>query len=192
MEFAGIPQEGAPSVPVGPAVEIRRQPIVTRQVADAPIPKKRNLRVVFAVIVVLALGGAALALVPSIGPYGVYFVYDRIKSGDYQRILAQTVKSSQALLAVDGYPEATKAYRQAEAVRDQNRRIRGLRAYVVFVAYLREVRFGTDPEVSARAQVLLDEFKDDDDSDVAYLAQARAAQAAASGQIPRARAALES
>jgi tetratricopeptide (TPR) repeat protein len=192
MEFAGIPQEGAAPMPVGPAVEIRRQPIVQqRALVDLPPPKRRGMRAVFAVIVVLLLGGASLALVPSIGPYGSLFVWDKIKSGDYEKTLQNTAKGSQALLAKDGFPEATKAYEQAEATRNANKRIRGLRAYVVFVAYLREVRFGADPGVSARAQVLLDEIKDEDENVVPFLGAARAAQAAATGQIPRARSGLD-
>jgi tetratricopeptide (TPR) repeat protein len=191
MEFAGIPQEGG-AMPVGPAVEVRRAPVAQpRALVDLPPPRKRSMRAVFAAIVVLLLGGASLALVPSIGPYGVYFVWDKVKGGDYERTLSNTAKASQELLSTDSFPDATKAYEQAENTRNANKRIRGLRAYVVFVAYLREVRFGADPAVSARAQVLLDEFKEEDDAAVPFLGAARAAQAAATGQIPRARSGLD-
>ena len=181
MEFGGLPQEGqvgADGAPLQVRVPVQR---IAREEDLAPPPKKKSLRAIAAVAVVLVLGGGALALLPSVGPFGVLWMYDKVKSGDYQKLLADTAKTARDALAKDTHPEAMKAYQAADQARSQNRRQKGLAAYAVYVAYGRELRFGADPEISARASVLLDELKTENMREIPNLELARAAHAAVGG-----------
>jgi predicted Zn finger-like uncharacterized protein len=194
MEFGGIPQEGQPAL--GPAVDVVRAPVAGRRApvpleADLAPPKRRSLRAIVSIIVVIALGGGSLALVPSIGPFGVFWIIDQAKAGEYKKLVTATAKSVREGLARDDFQDATRVYKEADAASNKAKRLRALSAFVVYVAYARELRFGPDPEVNARAQVLLDEFKDEKSGSVAYLELARAAHQAASDKLISARETLE-
>lgn len=182
MEFGGLPQEAGAAVAEGAPLQVRAPvPRIAHEDELAPPPKRKGLRAIAAVIVVMVLAGGALALVPNVGPFGVLWIYDKLKSGDYQKLLADTQKTARDALAKDSHPEAKRAYDAADRARSQNKRQKGLAAYAVYVAYGRELRFGADPEVSARASVLLDELKQESFKDVPNLELARAAHSAASG-----------
>ncbi len=176
MEFGGVPQETAP------------QPQRVRAESGAlDVPRsRRRLGVrVFAALFVVAVGGAALALLPDVGPFGAYWIGDQLKADEYARLLGATVDASRRALGRDTALDAAQAATIAEAAQHQAKRVVGLKAYVAFVGYSRELRFGVDAPVRARAKVLLDELAEVDAAP--YLALARAARAAAEGQIPRAR-----
>ena len=181
MEFRGLPQEGQAAAEGAPLQVRAPAPRIATEDELAPPPKKKSLRAIAAVAVVLVLAGGALALVPNVGPFGVLWAYDRVMSGEYQKVMADTSKTVRDALAKDTHPEAKKAYLAADSARSKNKRQKSLAAYAVYVAYGRELRFGADSEVSARASVLLQELKPENVKEVPNLDLARAAHAAATG-----------
>ena len=185
MEFGAIPQEDQPRAD---AAGGRAQ--VAMPVGRAAKPKilkpKRKLDLrLYGAIFLLVVGGAALALVPSVGPFGAYVVIDHLKAGEYEQLVSTTVSRARTAMASDTYPGAKAAIADVEAARSSAKRVRALPAYAAFTAYTEELRFGSDPAIHARASVLLDELVEHPDTP--YLALARCARAAAEGQIARAK-----
>jgi tetratricopeptide (TPR) repeat protein len=195
MEFGAIPQEAGRVDGAGTAAA--NAPIAVHAPLAAPLPQaeaprrgRRVLRLLLGALVIVVLGGGALALVPAIGPFGWYWVSDRLKATEYQQLIAETVRHSREALAKDSYTEARRALDSIEQARSGAKRVKGLAAYAAFVGHLRELRFGAEPEVRARAQVLLDELSEA--KDVPHLELAQAGRAAVSGQLARARQQLTS
>ena len=194
MEFGAIPQE-APSrssarAGADEAASALGKSAAPRRprggVTGATPTSKRKLPVrLLAGGLVLFLGGASLALVPSIGPFGAYVIVDHLKAGENQQLVERTVESARAQLGSDTYPAAKQALGSLENARLNNKRVRALPAYAAFTAYADELRFGADPAVHARASVLLDELAEYPETP--FVALARCARAAAEGQIARAK-----
>lgn len=183
MEFGAIPQEdqprpdtGAGTGPTHVAMPVGRKDALNRK-------RKLGLRL-YGGLFVLFVGGAALALVPSVGPFGAYVVIDKLKAGEYAQLVASTVAKARGDMARDTYPAAKDAIAVVEAARASAKRVRELAAYAAFTAYAEELRFGSDPAIHARASVLLDELAEH--ADTTYLPLARCARAAAEGQMARA------
>jgi tetratricopeptide (TPR) repeat protein len=179
MEFGAVPQEAAPgAAPV--RARASQAPAATEQK-----PKSRvGLRLLIGAFA-LGLGGAALALVPSAGPFGAFFVMDRLNAGEYHARVLSTAKDANAAFASDTYPDAKRAQELVARAQSGARRAKGLSALAAYVGFVSELRFGADAAVHARGTVLLNELAEDTDVDMLELA--RAAQAAADGQIAKAR-----
>jgi len=158
----------------------------------APIqvaPRRRVMRALIAVLVVVVLGGGALALVPSVGPFGFYFALDHLKAREYRRLLADKMAGARARLSEDTFPAARGALEDVERARARAKRVKGLAAYAALLGYLRELRFGSEPEIHARSGVLLDELNDAHGVDQLPIAQA--ARSAANGEFANARQRLD-
>jgi cellulose synthase operon protein C len=181
MEFGAIPQEDQPKPGTGPTHVVLPG---TRAAAEI-LPRRKVGVKLFAGLFVMLVGGAALALVPTVGPFGCYFVIDHLKAGEYAALVDETVKTARADTASDTFPDAQRAIAAVETARAGAKRVRELRAFEAFTSYAEELRFGSDPAIHARASVLLDELADH--TDVRYVPVARAARAAAEGQIARAK-----
>jgi predicted Zn finger-like uncharacterized protein len=188
MEFQAVPQEKGqarpsdakkPLEPAVPAVPLR----------TAPPSRGMGMKVFVGVCLALASGGS-LALLPDIGPFGAHWIVDQMRSSEYDALIQNTIGSTRKRFGADTAPEATRAWSDADQARAQAKRLKPLRAYAAFVGYQRELRFGSAPEIHARANVLLDEFEPQ--ADVQYLLLARAARAATEGQLARARQSLGS
>jgi tetratricopeptide (TPR) repeat protein len=174
LEFGGIPEETKPGAkteaPVdAPVVSQRKrtEPAVTK----APTQKAARF-VVWGSLAVLVLGGAALSLVPDVGPFGSAYISDRLRKAEYERLLAAQSSTAQRLLAQDLYPEALKSLQQLESVQKAYPRARGLKAYRAFVAYALDLRFGASPERNSHAKVLLAQLTGQTDLDSLELAEA--------------------
>jgi predicted Zn finger-like uncharacterized protein len=184
MEFGAIPQEDQPRPAAAGGPKHVSMPV--GRAAGEVLPAKRKSRVqLYAGLFVVFVGGAALALVPTVGPFGAYVVIDHLKAGDYAQLVASTVSTVRADLATDTYPSAKQALVAIETARASAKRVRELPAYAAFAAYSEELRFGSDSEVHARASVLLSELAEH--GGTPYVAIARCSQAAAEGQIARAK-----
>jgi len=176
MEFGAIPQEDQPKAGTG-ATHVAMPG--ARQPAEI-LPARRKLGLkLYAGLFVVLVGGAALTLVPSLGPFGAYFVIDHVKAGDYAALVTNTVKTARDDLARDTYPEAQSAIATIEGARASAKRVRDLPAFEAFTSYVDELRFGPDPAAHARATVLLSELAGQ--TDVKYLALARTAREAVEG-----------
>ncbi|HET9930329.1 MAG TPA: tetratricopeptide repeat protein, partial [Polyangiaceae bacterium] len=193
MEFGDVPQEpsaptAAATAPVSSGAAVARPSgPVSRRAADAaakPAGRKRAFRSL-ALLGVLVVGGAALAFVPDVGPFGAYFIIDQVKAGQYAELVATTATQTRKALAKDTAPDAKAAAQHIEEVRAASPRVRSLRTFAAYVAVERELRFGADAELHARAKVLLDEFEGREG--LPYLTLARAGRAASEGQFDRAR-----
>jgi tetratricopeptide (TPR) repeat protein len=196
MEFGAIPQEDD-----GPSVADGEEGLRTAAVAGAtmaaeagrargakpaqPAEKKKKgiAKLLVAGAVALAVGGGALALVPSVGPFGYYLLEGILRGGEHRALVAETAEETHKQLAVDTYPAARRALQEIEQKRGQAKRLESLTAYMVYVSYLNELRFGPEPRTRARAKVLLDELAEA--TQVDYLELARAAQQAVSGTLAR-------
>lgn len=188
MEFGAIPQEeelDSRSVTAG-ASQVRMQ--VGGLPAEPP-RRSRGLKLALGALVVVCIGGGSLALVPDIGPFGYYVVTDALRSGEYHQLTERAIADSRKLLAQDTFPSAVQAVEQIEAARAGAPRVPALAAYSAFVAFARELRFGPDPEIHARAKVSLESLHQ---PDVPHRGLAEAAREAVDGKPANARRALES
>jgi tetratricopeptide (TPR) repeat protein len=177
MEFGAVPQEAQVGAPGQPHVSLR---------AGRPPEQKPKRRLGLQLLIgTLGLGGAALALVPAVGPFGAYFVMDHLKAGEYHALLIATAKDADRQLARDTYPDAARAAQIVARAQSGARRAKGVAALAAYIGFVSELRFGADSATHARASVLLDELGQE--TDVEMLALARAARAAADGQIAKAR-----
>ncbi len=193
MEFGDVPQEpsapnaaAAASVPVGPPIARPSGPVSRRaEGATTKAPSRKRAFRSLAILGALVVGGAALAFVPDVGPFGAYFIIDQVKAGQYEQLVASTATKTRQAFAKDTAPDARAAAEHIEQMRAASPRVRALRSFAAYTAAERELRFGADPELHARAKVLLDEFEGRDG--IAYLTLARAGRLATDGQYDRAR-----
>ena len=185
MEFGAIPQEDQPRAAAAGGPAHVSMPVGRGGKPKILRPKRKLDLRLFGGVFLLVVGGAALALVPSVGPFGAYVVLDRLKAGEYEQLVSTTVAQARAAMAKDTYPSAKAAIADVEAARSSAKRVGALPAYAAFTAFTEELRFGSDPAIHARASVLIDELAQHPDTQ--YLALARCARAAAEGQIARAK-----
>lgn len=178
MEFGAVPQEAAP----GSSAQMHLS--LGAKLAPQKPKSKLPLQILVGMFVI-GLGGAALALVPSVGPFGFHFVMDRLNEGQYHALVLSTAKNANQALALDTYPDATRAAQVVARAQAGARRAKGLAALAAYVGFASELRFGTDAATHARSSVLLDELAQENGVDM--LALARSARAAADGQIAKAR-----
>ncbi len=125
----------------------------------APTVRKRHGVRLFAAAFVVAIGEAALALVPDVGPFGAYWISDQLKADEYARLIDNTASEARrcARSRYRARREPRVANRRSSAA--QGQRLPALKAHAAFIGYLRELRFGVDGPVRARAKVLLDEAR---------------------------------
>lgn len=198
MEFGAIPQEeeaslaaaAAPAAQTGAAPAAAAVPSrapVARPPVTPPAPKsKRGLIVTAAVAVVVGVGGGALALVPSVGPYGFHFFADLVNAGRHEQLLRRLQTEFEQARAKDTSKDSALVIeRIADAHRDAPRFL-PLSAYLAFARYAHVLRFGEDSDAQARAKVLLDAVRGED-ADVVELRMARALEQAVTGQLEPAR-----
>jgi predicted Zn finger-like uncharacterized protein len=180
MEFGAVPQEA----PTGSSVQHARLGAPSHKLGAEKPRRRLGLQILVGTFVV-GLGGAALALVPSVGPFGAFFVMDHLNAGEYHNLVLSTAKSANAALSQDTYPDSGRAAQTVANAQANARRAKGIAALAAYVGFVTELRFGTDAATHARASVLLDELAQETGVDMLELA--RAAQAAADGQIAKAR-----
>jgi cellulose synthase operon protein C len=175
MEFGAVPaQAPAPAAAAAP----------TRMPSHAPKRRSRWPLRVFGGLLVLAVGGGSLSFVPGAGPYGAYWISDRVNAGKHAALLADAQTRARKAFGRDLWPDAVVAVQDLEVARAGAKRYRPFAAYGAFASYLRELRFGSDPAVHARAKGLLAELGDA--RDVPYEPLAAAARDALEGQLSRA------
>jgi predicted Zn finger-like uncharacterized protein len=185
MEFGAIPQETEAAAPPPSEAPASAGAAPEQTVQQRLRRRRRRLATVGALVGTLALGGAALALVPSLGPYGVYFLTDQLRRGEYQKVLADEVRSARRALGRDTRASAQEAMSHVERTLRSYRRVRGLAAYGAFIGELIELRYREESAMKARADVMLDEQAGA--TDTPYLNLAGATRAAAEGRLALAR-----
>lgn len=180
MEFGAIPQEeAAPQNAVTAGASQVRMDVGVLPPEPARKSKKAA-RIGLGALVVVCVGGGALALVPDVGPFGYHLALDTLKSGEYREVTDRAVRDSRKLLAQDTFSAATRGVEQVEQLRKQFSRVRPLAAYAAFTGFLQELRFGPDSKAHARATVSLDSLAEA--GEVEHLALAKAAREAVEGK----------
>jgi tetratricopeptide (TPR) repeat protein len=175
MEFGAVPQQ-----PPAQTAQVSKAVMPSRP----PVRRKRWPVRVFGGLLVVAVGGGSLAFVPDAGPYGAYFISDKLNANKHARLLADSQSKARRELGRDVWPSAERAFSDLDAARSSAKRYHALSAYVALTGYLRELRFGSDPAVHARSKVLLDEIGDR--PDVPYRDLALVAREALEGDLARA------
>ena len=188
----GLDDAPAPA-PVGDEVDISGSAVVEGAalvVVERARPAAKSgrsgrvRRVAILTVVALAVGGGALALEPSIGPFGVNFISDRVNAKAYTTRLDELRAGVQADFDEDTAAAAKRAFTSALAAQAAVPRHRPTAAYAAYVAQVRGLRFGRRSEDDTRAAQLLT-TAETDPSDA--LSLALAAQAAGKNQLPQAR-----
>jgi predicted Zn finger-like uncharacterized protein len=91
---------------------------------------------------VLIVGGGSLALLPDIGPFGVYAITDIVKADEQKQALAQLEKNIQTLLDEDTMGSSVRALSAAKSGQTNLPRHRAVAAYTAYVAYWNSLRHG--------------------------------------------------
>jgi tetratricopeptide (TPR) repeat protein len=157
---------------------------------ERPTPARRSYGKVVAgaLLAVIVIGGAALQLTPY-GAFGYLALGDMIHAGEYARTTASAMSEAEKALAPDTYDAAKQATAFAQASHVHQPRARSLTAYAALLDAAASVRFGPDTARTPHAKLLLGELPADEP--VRYLDVAMAAQAAADGELDKARKALD-
>lgn len=114
----------------------------------APAPamsRKERLRrraLTMGIAVLVAVGGGSLALLPDIGPFGIYAITDTVKADDHARALKQLETNVQTMLDEDTAGSAARALTTAKAAQINLPRHRATAAYTAYVAFLSSIRHG--------------------------------------------------
>jgi predicted Zn finger-like uncharacterized protein len=180
MEFGAVPQERA---------ELAPAPMHTKLVSLEPKRRSKAPMRALAGLLVVAVAGGSLAFVPSVGPYGAYWIDDQLNASAHQRLLESSIAAARKDMGRDSFPEARRALDGFETAKKSAKRVRAFNTYLAFLGYLREIRFGGDPAIHARGQVLLSELGET--TDIAYLDFARAARSVLEDPPDRARSAVQ-
>ncbi|APR83368.1 TPR domain protein [Minicystis rosea] len=163
----------------------RRAPREVRAVG-----KRGNARQVgIAAAVLFMLAGGAMALVPSIGPFGFNFVKDQINAGSYAAALDGLKKSTSTQLDEDTSGAVGAALDRCKALQPTMPRFAPAKAYCAFIATNRNLRFGNHKEDEAYAKQLL---KDGAAEGGPSATLAQAALDALAGQVAKGRTAAAS
>ena len=167
LEFGGIPQEAAGSATnktglsrapdTKAAAVARAHPIASQKAARRASSRSARLAAI-GFFVLLVVGGASLSLIPDVGLFGYAFIADQLRKPEYERILSEQVASIQRALSGDTYPEAIRALQALERVQRSHPRAKNLRAYLGFIGYAVDLRFGPSPERNSKSKVLLDQL----------------------------------
>jgi predicted Zn finger-like uncharacterized protein len=170
MEFGAVPQErgqaAATAQPVMPSIK--------------PTQRARWPLRVFGGLLVVAVAGGSLSFVPSLGPYGAYFISDHLRASEHARLMTDSAARARSAFARDVFPDTRRALRDLDDARASAKRFEPLAAYLAFIGHLGQLRYGRDPATHSQSQVLMQGLRD---PKIAYADAARAAALGVEGQV---------
>ncbi|MCC6526870.1 MAG: tetratricopeptide repeat protein, partial [Polyangiaceae bacterium] len=114
-----------------------------------------RIRVGIAAVLVLAVGGGLLSLT-SLGPYGYFYISDKLNQSDHERTLAEQRAAAQEALDADTAPEAQRAVAAARAAQAAMPRFAPMASYAAYLAFANALRFGPNSENQAYAKQVLE------------------------------------
>lgn len=172
MEFGGIPQADS-EPPKGMALDGHKggppaEPVVARVPAARHKPSKgepgakparRGAKIAIAAAAVVAIAGGALALVPDVGPFGVYALQDLVLKGEHEGTRVRLNHAVEEARAKDVYRESVKAVQAMIDGRAGAKRFVPLQADTAAQSLALALRYGGPPQVQSTGQVLLDELR---------------------------------
>ena len=121
----------------------------------APVKKGNARKVVLFAAVAAALTGGAFSLVPSVGPFGVYFVADKINAKSHAAALEGMRQGVDAQLDEDTHVAVSSAIDRCQASHASMPRYSPVAAHCAYVTLERGLRFGRRTEDEALAKQLL-------------------------------------
>lgn len=188
--FAGRLQDAGPaSLRAAATAPVSvRPPAARERPVEGPRRRPVGKLVAGGLFLLLVLGGAALQLTP-FGAFGHLYIGDTMHAGDYASATSAAVAEAEKALGPDTYDAAKNAAAAAAAAHARTPRARALTAYAALVDAAVAVRFGADTSRTSRARQLLAELPPNEP--VKYADAAAAAQAAADGDLGKARKALD-
>ena len=195
MEFGAIPQEeergGAPAPTLGsPTAESTSVASDRRSPASAPRvessgSKSKAAKFMLVGLAVFALGGIAMSASPTLGAFGVHFIGDTISAKKNEKTFQAMIASSRQQLSTDTSDQSEAAIAVADRLVQDAPRFSSVASYAAWLGFAREVRFGSEPAVHAHATALVSRSAAEKES--RYMPLARAAEAAANGEVAKAR-----
>lgn len=123
---------------------------------DVPVSRSRGVKIAAGVMVVVAIAGGLMALSPSLGPFGVNAIMDKLNRGKYDAAVADLRTDVQNELDADTLPSAVSASEKAKAAHNDRERHEDTAAYAAFTLYMKNVRFGRDGGTEITAKSFLD------------------------------------
>jgi len=196
MEFGGIPQEaesggGAEAGAAAPVMEPSavQAPRHAAPPVELRAKKSKAVRYIAVGLAVFAIGGIAMAASPTLGVFGVHLISDTLNANKHQLALQDLVASSRKKLGADTADQSQQAVEAADAAVNAAPRFAPAAAYAAYLGFHREIRFGAEPSVHAHATALL--ARANEAKEARYSPLARAAEAAANGEVAKARQAVQ-
>ncbi len=185
LEFGAIPQEAKKPISAHPSPEAAsdQTPVPPRSEPRATRPRGRSGLVVLGSVVLMACAGAVLGFWPDVGPFGSNLILDQLHKNEYEARLRSFESRGRRVLASDDYASTVDLVNELDSARRQSERARGIAAYAAYLGYALDLRFGGEPQLRARAKVILDELAQREQ--IPYLDLARAAQGLAEGNLAR-------
>lgn len=145
---------GGPVLPT--EIAIGAAPARSRRGADDDEKRGRGRFIAIGAFV-LVVGGALLELTPY-GAFGRYPISDYIHASDYQRATMATAATARTQLLTDIYSDSKSAVDAIDSAHKGSPRARSLTAYLAVSEFEHQLRFGVDPDRTARARVALAEI----------------------------------
>lgn len=145
---------GGPVLPT--EIAIGSAPTRSRRGADEDEKRGRGRFVAIGAFV-LVVGGALLELTPY-GAFGRYPISDAVHASDYQRATMSTAAAARTQLLTDIYSDSKSAVDAVDNAHKGSPRARSLTAYLAVSEFEHQLRFGVDPDRTARARVALAEI----------------------------------
>jgi cellulose synthase operon protein C len=168
-----------------PVSTLLRQPMPPRERPPLERTKRSYRKPIAGALMILALlGGAALQLT-SYGAFGYLLIGDAIHSRAYARATSAAMSDAERSMGLDTYEAAKRAVDGAFTAHIRTPRARTLTAYAALVDAATSARFGSDPARVSHVRQLMSELPPD--ATPKYLDVAVAAQAAADGDLDKAR-----
>jgi predicted Zn finger-like uncharacterized protein len=189
-----LPQAPPPPSPMGApgggAIE------ASLPIQTGPRPRGRDIektpsrapRIMLGVFVVLLVVGGLLQLTRH-GAFGYLTISDKLHAKEYASIAKSDAARARARSLKDVYPETRGAVDDLFAAHWNTPRAAALGAYAAFAEFAYEARFGSDVDRNAKAKLILADAAKF--PNVPHLALAQAAEAAAEGDVVKARKGLE-
>ena len=152
---------------------------------EAPPARRGNAgKIALAALVLVAIGGGSLALVPSMGPFGANFISDQLNAKAYAQSLEQLRAHVDAGFDEDTSAGATRGVEEAKQAQASRPRHKPTMSFAAYAALARSLRFGTRGDDAAYAKQLITQAGTEASPEKAL---ATAANLAVSGDLPHAK-----
>lgn len=201
LEFGAVPEAATPAsgsdAPAGSATVGTNAAAATAvgydkaaraaERADRPsVSRSKKFRILsLAAVAAIAIAGGSLSLVPDLGPFGINWISDQIHRKDNDALVSRQIETCQKILAADDFSGVNRGLEELRQAQREHERLRELKAYYAYFAYMVELRHGHQSQERARAKVVLGELANRDD--LKYVGIANAVRAAVEGNLAKAR-----